>query len=246
MNPAEAHILATWNPGTDSRRRQETAWAWGLAERDWPVDPVACMGPTDYEATVRAAWSGTLLIWEQDIVPTSGQVDRLFACPYPVCAQAYPLYLDPPDHPTWTSAAAALRTLEHTTLPPPQLEALRERVQLWRDGRVSMLPLPLVADGRRPVCAHRTGPPGRTHWIRWGQRWAHHAGLGLTKFATAQLPRSLDWEPGAWTDLDSRISRWLVQHRIPAHIHWPLAAHHHHCACHPDGKPAPAARSSVS
>lgn len=232
MNPTDAHILAPWSPATDSSRRQETAWAWGLAERDWPVEPVACTNPADYETAVRNAWSGTLLVWEQDIVPTSGQVDRLFACPYPVCAQAYPLYLTPLDHPTWTSAADALRVLEYITPPPPHLTNLRERVQLWREGSSAVLPVPFGSGGRRPVCVHRIGPPGRTHWLRWGQRWAHQAGLGLTKFATSRLPASLDWEPGDWITLDSRISRWLYRHRIPIHIHWGLAVHHHHCPCH--------------
>lgn len=238
-------ILFPHHPAV-GERGADTVRALAAAARAYPVTRIACTTPTAYEDAVRAAWGGDdLCIWEHDVVPTPAMLIDLAACPEPVCAQAYPL---------WWSPALVQRMLGilERFLPdcppdrsgyPRMLAAYRRTRDLQRAACGAM---PEPGTQRVPVIAHRVvEAAGRERWVRPEEPWADYAGLGLTRFRAGWMrAHPPTWEPGTWRDLDSRMSAWWHAGGQRVHVHWPAAAHHHACPCHPD--PGDAALGEVA
>lgn len=201
---------------------------------------VVCHEPcgTDdrYELGLRALWGlDTLLICEHDIAPTPAHLASLRACPEPLCAVPYLLYIDPAFAARWRTAWAVM---QHAQTDGSAIVA-RTRAATETMAMLLTAPPDWAPDAPWGIWPFRVAGSegGLPRWITTDDTWADWSSNGLLKISAdwqrAHLP---DWTDGTWADLDSRMSAWYRRLGQRVHLHWDAGPvdHHHRCACHPE------------
>lgn len=232
------HVYAS-NPKYKERTRE----TWEALEsiessllfRGWTIRHEACSaeigedGLSDYERLVLALWGlDDLVVLEHDIVPTLDMLIRLEPNPYPVCAQAYPLFLDGDMLQNVDKVYSMMQQLsEKDRKKIEEIGIITQAYYLWH---AAYKPDIHAKNRYIPTLAHRIveEEPNKHRWILDGEQWADYYGLGLTRFSKEfQQAVPPNWERGPWDNLDSRMSKYTHSLGIRAHVHYPVAKHNH-------------------
>ncbi len=175
-----------------------------------------CRGRYGYRDQLAAVWPGPhrLLIVEQDVVPTLGQLRRLAACPQPCCAHTYLL-------PARTVGARRVWGHRHLTRWNPAAR--------WANDTA----LVTLAAAGATAAERATGQAGDWREGDPADRWVSGCWvLGAAAYGPAVralVPPAFWAIPHAWEALDTRLS-WLLSRTLDpgcagrevCHLHGPV------------------------